>query len=81
MCCLKIGGEFDTHLIASEMESKVSGIATFSGEGFSSVHPLSPVAQAAARATEAMSNYSEYLPCSRQDFHFLVVADDGWHFL
>lgn len=36
MHVLKIGTEFDTHLIASEMESEVSGIATFSGKGFSS---------------------------------------------
>lgn len=62
MCCLKIGREFDTHLIASEMKSEVSGIATSSGAGFSSSHLLSPAAQAAARSTEAASNYSEYLP-------------------
>lgn len=35
---LKIGTEPDTHLIASETESEVSGIATSSGEGFSSSH-------------------------------------------
>lgn len=32
MCCLKIGREFDTHLIALEMESEVSGIAASSGK-------------------------------------------------
>ena len=76
---LKIGRAFDTHLISSEMESRVPGILF--QEGFLSPHLLSPAAQPAVRLPGSIQLLRISAPALGRGFNFLASADDGWHFL
>lgn len=80
MCYLKIGREFDTHLIASETESEVSGIAASSGK-VPVTSPLVSSCSAALGYRGGIQLLRISAPALGRDLHCPAFADDGWHFL